>query len=70
MNAKQRRKNRETASHLEYTRNTCPECVRRGKHWVQMPQSLVDVLTGVPAQGFWTCDKFYGPDGRRLEGAA
>ena len=69
MNAKQRRKNRETASHLEYIRHTCPECGQRGKHWIQMPQSLFDLFSGVPAQGFWTCSKFYGPDGQRLDTA-
>ena len=66
MNSKQRRKNRDTAQMLEYTRHTCPECGERGKHWVQMPQSLAAVLAGVPAEGFWTCRKFYDANGKRI----
>jgi hypothetical protein len=64
MNARQRRKNRATARDLENSlrvgrRHTslCPECGEEGPHFVA--PSL-----GMP--GFWTCAKFYGPDGRRL----
>jgi ribosomal protein L37AE/L43A len=36
-------------------KNRCPECGERGLHFVQLL-----------ASGFWTCAKFYGPDGQRL----
>lgn len=35
----------------------CPECGKRGPHWVD--------ATGWGG-GFWTCAKFYGIDGRRI----
>lgn len=38
-------------------KHRCPECGKRGPHWI---------ATGVLFNGFWTCDKFYGPDGRRI----
>lgn len=70
MNRKQRMQNRATAEWLERNRHTCPECGQRGKHWAQPPQSLDAVLNGLAyVAGFWTCDKFYGPDGRRLAAA-
>ena len=43
----------------------CPECGGKGPHWVCFPQALF-VPTGTEQVGFWTCDKFYGSDGRRL----
>jgi len=66
MNLKQRNKNRETAKLLSYLAHTCPECGERGKHWVQAPFSIADWSLGGIPRGFWTCAKFYGPDGRRL----
>lgn len=69
MNRKQRTQNRATAAWLEQNRHTCPKCGERGKHWVQPPRTLADVLDGTVLDGFWTCDKSYGPDGRRLEAA-
>lgn len=69
MNRKQRMQNRATAAQLEWNRHTCPECGERGKHWMQPAYTLADVLDSTVPSGFWTCDKFYGPDGRRLEAA-
>lgn len=40
-------------------RHRCPECGKRG-HWISAPAMLGHILSG-----FWTCAKFYGPDGRR-----
>ena len=37
----------------------CPECGKRGPHWVGSPGETRE-------DGFWTCPKFYGPDGYRL----
>jgi hypothetical protein len=72
VNAHQRRKAfrerlRENLSH------TCPECDEPGKHFVHLPENeLCDALClafGVRTApgGFWTCAKFYGPDGKRKE---
>lgn len=71
MSAKQRRKNRATAKDLHRTiinNSVCPECGERGAHWAPVPVSLEDLfgLLDKP-QGIWLCDKFYGPDGRRIE---
>ncbi len=44
----------------------CPECGEREPHWVGMPLNLEEIMAGIPQEGFWTCAKFYGPDGRRL----
>lgn len=74
MNRHQRDKNRANASALaEGARrarsmaHTCKNCGEPGGHWVQtLGQSLEDVLQGKPDQGFWTCPKYYGEDGRRL----
>lgn len=66
MNRTQRDQNRNTASKLHWDSHTCPECGERGRHWVQPPASLQDVLDGTVPAGFYTCDKFYGPDGRRI----
>lgn len=63
MNRQQRMKNRATTRTL---RPPCPECGLPGPHWVEIPFSLQDVADGLSASGFWTCSKFYGPDGRRL----
>lgn len=37
----------------------CPNCGEQGPHWVEPPD-----LLGM--EGFWTCPKLYGADGRRL----
>lgn len=39
-------------------KHRCPECGKRGPHWIRG--------LGVLAPGFWSCPKFYGPDGRRI----
>lgn len=64
---KKRERNRSLAKELEYNSHICPECGERGKHWMQMPFSLEDLLDGRQPTGFWVCAKFYGPNGRRLE---
>jgi hypothetical protein len=59
--------NRDTAKKLEWDSNICPECGQRGLHWVEVPITLDDAINWDKHHtGFWTCDKFYGPDGRRL----
>jgi len=44
----------------------CPECgevLEEGLgHWVDAG----DTFMQFPGGGFWTCAKFYGPDGRRI----
>lgn len=66
MNRKQRMQNRGTAIWLKH-QQFCPECGERGLHYASMPATLEQILmTGAPS-GFWTCNKFYGADGRRLE---
>lgn len=66
MNKKKRNRNRELARQLEWNSHVCPECGQRGKHWVSIPMTLEDWMHGGKPEGFWTCDKFYGEDGRRL----
>jgi hypothetical protein len=73
MNHKQRLKNRDTARELGFAarmaahmKHTCENCGEKGAHWVQMPFSLADIFAGEDPQGFWTCAKYYGPDGRRI----
>lgn len=65
MNRKQRMQNRAAARFLEWNAHICPECGERGFHWAQPPVTLDAVLMN-SMPGFWTCDKFYGPDGKRL----
>ena len=68
MNRKQREKNRENAKMLEHHAVICPECGERGKHWIVTRHlSLAMLFAGIPEEGFWTCAKFYGPDGRRID---
>lgn len=67
MNAKQRYRNRDTAATLMHKITICPECGKNGKHYIAMPYSLQDIFDRNGPQGFYTCDKFYGADGRRLE---
>jgi len=62
MNRKQRDQNRATALELYYKnppKYVCPECGEKSHVGHLMPGGF-----GMPA--FWTCDKFYGPDGRRI----
>lgn len=67
MNKKRRMKNRETARQLARdTAPPCPECGQKGPHWVGVPMTLADLMSGTEPEGFWLCDKFYGPDGKRL----
>ena len=60
MNYQQRMSNRRTAARLcdLVTPVICPECGQPGHHFA--PPSF-------GMEGFLTCDKFYGPDGRRVE---
>ena len=71
MNKKQRNKNLQTAKDLhwvvrEKTAPICENCGEKGLHWIQMPQSIEDILFGNVPVGFWTCSKYYGEDGRRI----
>jgi hypothetical protein len=40
----------------------CPEC---GKELEEGEGHYVSL--DIHSEGFWTCDKFYGPDGRRID---
>ena len=71
MNAKQRNKNRATAASLWLSNKhknakPCPRCGVKGLHWLQMPETLEDIIGGVPPSGFWICSDMYGEDGRRI----
>lgn len=73
MNRLQRDSNRANAQRLHgiarnarLMRHTCENCGEKGGHWVAAPMTLVEMLSGVAESGFWTCPKFYGPDGRRI----
>jgi hypothetical protein len=75
MSKKQRLKNRETAKKLnQHARNIflskhkCENCGEMGGHWIVVhPTSLFAMISGVDDQeGFWTCPKYYGEDGKRL----
>lgn len=67
MNSKQRNKNRLMAARLHYGSHTCSECGQKGLHWVGIPYTLQDVIDKKEPEGFWTCDKFYGANGQRLQ---
>lgn len=69
VNCQQRMQNRATADWLR-NQQVCPECGERGLHWVIVPNTIEQILLGIATPGFWTCQKFYGPDGRRIEGGA
>ncbi len=62
MNRKQREQNKGNAYYLADNAVICPECGERGKHYIVDPAPWF----GGDCGGFWTCKKFYGPDGRRL----
>lgn len=50
-----------------YSEPICPECGERGAHWVVLTPELVPLWQDISENGgFWTCDKFYGADGRRI----
>ena len=67
MNKKRRMKNRATAQWLSReTAPPCPNCGQKGPHWVGVPMTLGDLLSGTEPDGFWVCDKYYGEDGTRL----
>lgn len=75
MNKRQRNKNRRNARMLAaeararvLARHTCENCGEKGGHWISTRGiSLAALLTGQDdSEGFWTCHKPYGEDGRRL----
>ncbi len=74
MNKKQRLCNRQTAKDLYYTvqriagsKHICEECGQPGFHWHSLGDSLEDIMNNREPNGFWSCDKFYGPDGKRID---
>ena len=67
MNKKQRNQNRANARAIEANAHVCSECGERGLHWIGLPATLQNVMDDTEPDGFWTCPKFYGPDGRRIE---
>ena len=75
MNKHQRNQNRKNAAQLSAAArqirlmaHTCENCGERGGHWISTRgTSLEALMTGVDDQeGFWTCPKLYGEDGRRI----
>jgi hypothetical protein len=70
LNRKQRDANRENAKALRAMANLviCPECgeVVPFGHWASIPQPLAQFMLGMPADGFWRCERRYGADGRRI----
>ena len=75
MNHKQRDQNRKNAKRLsalvraqELMRHTCENCGEKGGHWISTRgTSLAALITGQDdSEGFWTCPKLYGADGRRI----
>lgn len=75
MSRKQRDKNRRNAAELKHAarqqvlaKHVCENCGERGGHWVSTRGlSIAALLTGQDdSEGFWTCPKLYGEDGRRL----
>jgi hypothetical protein len=67
MNRRQRMKNRATAAQLKAQTTVCPECGEKGAHWLYWFDNGPDSDLFDGTAGFWTCAKFYGPDGRRIE---
>lgn len=65
-NAAQRKQNRLTAKKLSSYAHICSECGERGFHYISLPESLDDILTGIQRNGFWTCAKFYDENGSRI----
>lgn len=67
MNRKQRDSNRRTAEWLRHQK-FCTECGERGLHYVIDWVTVADIMAGrAGMSGFWTCAKFYGPDGRKIQ---
>lgn len=75
MNKHQRDSNRRTANRLrndvrvaEYQKHCCENCGEYGAHWISTRGvSLQGLIDGVDDQeGFWTCPRLYGPDGRSI----
>ena len=75
MNKKKRNRNRalsemlrQKARNIELSKHICENCGEPGGHWISTRGfSLAAIMTGVDdQQGFWTCSKYYGEDGRRL----
>ena len=74
MNRKQRLQNKDNANLLKYAANQarlakyiCEECGEPGGHWINIGVlTLQDVMDNKEPEGFYTCHKFYGPDGKRL----
>lgn len=60
MNSYQRRKLKRKIANT-----VCPNCGEKGPHFIQAPPFSWSLNVGV-ADGFWTCNKCYGPDGKRL----
>lgn len=69
MNKKQRNKNRANANSLASNAHTCSNCGEKGFHYVQVQGwSLQSMIDGVDdSDGFWTCARYYGEDGRRIQ---
>ncbi|MBE2245571.1 MAG: hypothetical protein IAE86_22665 [Burkholderiaceae bacterium] len=75
MNRRQRDANRRTAAALAAAArarvlalHTCENCGEKGGHWISTRGiSFAALVTGQDdSEGFWTCPKLYGEDGRRL----
>lgn len=74
MNRKQRLKNKlnaellaKIANDARLAKHICEECGELGGHWVSFGlPSLENIMKNEEQQGFYTCHKFYGPDGKRL----
>ena len=61
MNAKQRNKNRATERELRASNQVknakpCPRCGVKELHWVQWPETIEDIISGVSPAGYWLCD--------------
>lgn len=75
MNSKQRMQNRRNAHRLKalahsrvLAQHTCENCGEKGGHWIATRGiSLAALITDQDdSEGFWTCPKLYGADGRRI----
>lgn len=68
MNKNRRNKNRLTAASLKAAcAPPCPNCGEKGKHWLGVPMTLLDLVENTEPQGFWICPKYYHPEtGRRI----
>ena len=59
---------KQNARNIELSKHICENCGEPGGHWVSTRGfSLEAIMTGIDdQQGFWTCSKYYGEDGKRL----